>query len=469
LDLTLEQIQQNEADKKPVEPGAGGVYLRWAALNKKLVTSGAFTSFMTSVIMVASINVGLQTDWRIMRHEEWYNGLELLDAVILYIFTLEIVMKMWAEGFTPLKFFDDSWNDFDFLIVAGSYVPGAGSSVTMLRLLRLLRVLKLVKRLPQLAVIINALLNGMVSIAYVGLVLVLFFYVFAIVAMLLFAQNDPWHFGSLHMSFFSLFQAATLDDWSILMYVSAYGCDKFAGIFEDFPEQCTDPSASGLVAVFFFLIFILIGAQVLLSLFIGVISTSMDEAQEAQGAEQGLEKKIRLTARKLLLDDRRVEAMQYVFRQLDLDNGGTIEEEELKIGMDAIEAGMTEDDIIRILQKVAPDGGGVDPNGFILFMYETPMFSRTSALSKISNAFASKGRNFLILKRGRLSQWFVDIFYWWGRKNRIKNEEMEAALTIQDAWLNRVESIRASREAKAYMQENTVDEAARRRKIQASL
>jgi len=470
LDLTFEQIQQNKVDKRSVEAGSGGLYLRWAAFNKRIVTTGEFSGFMTFVIMVASINVGLQTDWRIMRHEEWYNGLELLDTVILYIFTLEIVMKLWAEGMAPLKFFDDSWNNFDFLIVAGSYVPGAGSSVTMLRLLRLLRVLKLVKRLPQLAVIINALLNGMVSIAWVGLVLVLFFYVFSILAMLLFAQNDPWHFGSLHMSFFSLFQAATLDDWTILMYVSIYGCDKFAGIFEDFPEQCTDPKASGLVAVFFFLIFILVGAQVLLSLFIGVISTSMDEAQEAQGAEQGLEKKIRLTARKLLLDDRRVEAMQYVFHQLDLDNGGTIEEEELKIGMDAIEAGMSEDDVIRILQKVAPDGGGVDPNGFILFLYETPMFSRTSALSKISNAFGSaQKRNVLIIKRGWLSQWFVDIFYWWGRKNRIKHEEMEAALTIQDAWFHRVRAKRASEETKAYMEKNTVDEAARRREIQASL
>ena len=449
LDLTLEQIQQNEADKKAIKSGLEGAYLRFAAWNKRIVNSSRFTSFMTSVIVVASINVGVQTDWRIMRYEEAYNALEMLDAVILYIFSAEICLKMWAEGSTPLKFFDDSWNKFDFLIVAGSYVPGAGSSVTMLRLLRLLRVLKLVKRLPQLAVIINALLNGVVSIAYVGLVLVLFFYVFAILAMLLFERNDPWHFGSLHMAFFSLFQAATLDNWSILMYTSMYGCDKVAGVFEDFPEQCVDPTASGLIAVFFFVIFILIGAQVLLSLFIGVISTSMEEAREAQSKEHDLEKKIKLTARKLLLDDKRVEAMQYVFRQLDLDNGGTIDEEELKIGMDAIEAGMTEDDIIRILQKVAPDGGGVDPNGFILFMYETPMFSRTNAISKISNAFSNvQGRGTFVTKRGWLSQMFVDIFYWWGKKNRIKFEEMEAALTIQDAWLNRIEAKRAAEVAK---------------------
>ena len=57
----------------------------------------------------------------------------------------------------PFNYFNDSWNVFDFVIVVGSYIPGAGNSVTMLRLLRLLRVLKLVKRLPQLAVIINAL------------------------------------------------------------------------------------------------------------------------------------------------------------------------------------------------------------------------------------------------------------------------------------------------------------------------
>ena len=113
------------------------------------------------------------------------------------------------------------------------------------------------------------------------------------------------------------------------------------------------------------------GAQVLLSLFIGVISTSMENATEEQKEEQLLEERIEKTAQRLFLSEERVEAMKYVFEQLDLDGGGTISEMELKIGLDAINANMEEEEIMDILQKVSPNGNEVDVNGFILFLYET--------------------------------------------------------------------------------------------------
>ena len=313
----------------------------------------------------------------------------------------------------------------------------------------------------------------MVSIAYVGLVLVLFFYVFSIIGMLLFSDNDPWHFGSLHMAFFSLFQSATLDDWTILMYTSMYGCDKFPGVYEDFPEQCTTPRASGMVAVIYFLIFILVGAQVLLSLFIGVISTSMDEAQEDQEMEKELEKKIEKTRKKLSLNEERVEAMKYVFHTLDLDGGGAIDEEELKIGLDAIDAKMSEEEIIKILQSIAPDGSGVDINGFILFMYETPLFSRTNAISKITNAFAKKerGESASALRRNRFAvvQFFIDIFYYGGPKNRIFNEQTEAALLIQDKWLEIQSKLALKKETKSEFVDDREAVLERRRQIQSQL
>ena len=195
--------EEHEARLSPV----ARAYLVVASYCHSFTSSSSFGNFMTVVILIASINVGLQTEKRIVdEHEEAVDVLEIVDIIILVIFTAEVVLKVIAEGMQPFNYFNDSWNVFDFVIVVGSYIPGAGNSVTMLRLLRLLRVLKLVKRLPQLAVIINALLNGMVSIAYVGLVLLLFFYLFSIVGMLIFSENDPWHFGSLHMAFLSLFK-----------------------------------------------------------------------------------------------------------------------------------------------------------------------------------------------------------------------------------------------------------------------
>ena len=398
--------------------------------------------------------------------------LEATDVVILIFFTIEVVLKIIAEGLHPLNYFNDSWNVFDFVIVVGSYIPGAGSSVTMLRLLRLLRVLKLVKRLPQLAIIINALLNGMVSIAYVGLVLLLFLYVFSIMGMLLFSENDPWHFGSLHMSFLSLVQAATLDDWTILMYNQQYGCEKYAGVYEDFPNQCKKPTQHGVVAVIYFLIFIIIGAQVLLSLFIGVISTSMDEATEDQKEEQELNERIEKTSKRLLLSEERVEAMRYVFEQLDLDGGGTISEEELKVGLDAINANMTEEEIIGILQKVSPENQ-VDMNGFILFLYETPLFAKANDLAKISNAFMHSGdtrdKEKKAKKKSALWQMVTDIFLYGGRSKREKYEQLEAVLVIQDTWRDRVKARKEKLAAKKQIEDDHAAALARRRAIQASM
>jgi len=69
----------------------------------------------------------------------------VMDLIILYIFILEIVIKMVAEGNHPLQFFADGWNVFDFLIVAVGLMPFGGNAITALRLVRLLRVLKLVR------------------------------------------------------------------------------------------------------------------------------------------------------------------------------------------------------------------------------------------------------------------------------------------------------------------------------------
>jgi hypothetical protein len=46
---------------------------------------------------------------------------------------------------------------------------------------------------------------------------VLVFYVFAIVAMIMFRDNDPWHFGSLHVAMLTLFRISTLEDWTDVM------------------------------------------------------------------------------------------------------------------------------------------------------------------------------------------------------------------------------------------------------------
>ena len=197
---------------------------------KFIAEHSQFVGMVTIVICLAGVNVGAQTDPRITAVPECRAIMNILDVTILAVFSCECVIKILGEGSKPWTYFVDNWNKFDFIIVVGSYAPGAGSLLTILRLLRLLRVLKLVKSLPQLTVIVNALLMGMSSIGYIGLILFLCFYVFAILGMILFRENDPFHFGNLHISMFTLFRSSTLDDWSEILYVNMYGCDQYPGV-----------------------------------------------------------------------------------------------------------------------------------------------------------------------------------------------------------------------------------------------
>ena len=100
------------------------------------------------------------------------------------------------------------------------FMPNVSSLLGMLRLLRLLRVLKLVKALPELRIIIEALISGFGSIFFVTIILFMLFYLYANIGLILFSDNDPTHFGNLQLALVSLFRAATMDDWTDIMSVS---------------------------------------------------------------------------------------------------------------------------------------------------------------------------------------------------------------------------------------------------------
>ena len=192
-------------------------YVHLARKCEKVANSKWFQNTITIVILMAGVMVGAQTYACAGRPSQCSGGEEMfydrnrawmdfVDEVILIAFCVEIVVKTIAKEFKPWRYFltktnsMDGWNTFDFVVVAGSFIPGSGSMLTMLRLLRLLRVLKLLKAFPELQVIVQALLTGMSSIGYIGVILVMVFYVFANLAIILFRDNDPWHFGTLGMA-----------------------------------------------------------------------------------------------------------------------------------------------------------------------------------------------------------------------------------------------------------------------------
>ena len=311
---------------------------------------------------------------------DFMNGLEV---AILIIFTAEVVIKVVAEFDKPFRYFYnngiDGWNNFDFVIVVGSLLPTGegGGMLVILRLLRLLRVLKLLKAFPQLQVIVEALLSGLSSISYVAMILMLFFFMMGIFFQILFVENDPWHFGTLPNAIYSLFRASTLEDWTDIMYTNMYGCANYGHFvmcedigFDNVVLNTTGPLGScydrykndsdtrimhemycccreltdeiygnpdnaplyeWLGAVFFFF-FTVIGALVLMTLFIGVITTAMEEAQSEQKKEKEKEEaeKSVIDEYKKVMAGRTIDKYKQVFDIIDEDKSGTIYEDEMR-------------------------------------------------------------------------------------------------------------------------------------------
>jgi voltage-gated sodium channel len=223
---------------------------------KKLVAARIFHGFIVTVILLAGVVAGLETSAAIM--EKYGSALLALDKVILAIFIIEAALKMAAHGRQPWRYFADGWNVFDFLIIALCLLPVGGPFAAVLRLARALRLLRLVSALPQLQLLVGALLKSLSAMGYVSLLLGLLFYIYAVAGIHLFGKTDPQHFGSIGSSLLTLFRIVTLDNWGDILTLQL---EKVPAI---------------KVAVYF-VTFIVFGTMIILNLFIGIIMNSMSE------------------------------------------------------------------------------------------------------------------------------------------------------------------------------------------------
>ncbi len=245
--------------------------------------AGWFQNAIISVIIIAAIVIGLETYPSVT--DKFGIWLHFVDKTILWIFVIEILIKILAEGKRPWNYFKDRWNVFDFTIVAVCFLPFDAQYIAVLRLARILRVLRLITALPKLQLLVGALLRSMPSMVYVGLLLVILFYIYGVTGTMLFGRNDPIHFGTLQNSLLSLFRIVTLEDWTDLMYIQMYGAEGYG--YDGNHHLIIENKAQPMTSVFFFVSFVLFGTMVMLNLFIGVIMNGMTEAQlEAEQEEE---------------------------------------------------------------------------------------------------------------------------------------------------------------------------------------
>jgi len=245
-----------------------------------IAESKTFQRLIIFTILLAGVTVEIQTYKDFANQYETI--LDALDTLILGIFTLEVLIKITAEGKKPQRYFQNAWNMFDFIIVVacllGPILPIDGSFLPVLRLIRILRVLRLVTAIPKLQILVSCLIKSLPSMFYVSVLLALLFYVYGTMAVFLYGENDPVHFRNLQISVLSLFRIVTLEDWTDVMYINMYGSDDYGYSEGDLSKWAPVSSASPAGAAFFFVSFVLIGTMIVLNLVIGVIMNSMDES-----------------------------------------------------------------------------------------------------------------------------------------------------------------------------------------------
>lgn len=238
-------------------------------ITRTVSESAYFRYFILFLILLSGVIVGIETYPSL--YAEYRNTFLLIDKLIVYIFLLEIIIKILSFGNKPLSYFRDPWNLFDFFIVAVCFIPGTDTHfVTVLRMARILRVFRVISIFPKLQLLVNALLKSIPSMGYVVVLLFLVFYIYAVIGSFLFGKSDPVHFGSLHTSMVTLFKVLTLEGWTDFLNIQMYGTSDPAA------EYITKPVS--YYSLIYFISFILIGAMIIMNLFIGVIMNSMQES-----------------------------------------------------------------------------------------------------------------------------------------------------------------------------------------------
>jgi len=163
------------------------------------IESPPVQNLIIAVIIFNAITLGLETSAVVQEHA---GGLLLrVEQVVLAIFVVEIGIKLYAFR---LRFFRSGWNNFDFVIVAIALIPASGP-LAILRAFRILRILRLVTKITRLRHLVESLIRALPSIGWIVVLMLMVFYIFAVMGTKLFGEQFPAYFGHLGASLYSLF------------------------------------------------------------------------------------------------------------------------------------------------------------------------------------------------------------------------------------------------------------------------
>uniref|UniRef100_A0A8C4LH74 Sodium channel protein n=1 Tax=Equus asinus asinus TaxID=83772 RepID=A0A8C4LH74_EQUAS len=293
--------------------GPGKVWWRLRKTCYRIVEHSWFETFIIFMILLSSGALAFE-DIYLEERKTIKVLLEYADKMFTYVFVLEMLLKWVAYGFK--KYFTNAWCWLDFLIVDVSLISLVANTlgfaemgpIKSLRTLRALRPLRALSRFEGMRVVVNALVGAIPSIMNVLLVCLIFWLIFSIMGVNLFAgkfgrcinqtegdlplnytivnnKSDCesfnvtgelyWtkvkvNFDNVGAGYLALLQVATFKGWMDIMYAAV---DSRG--FEEQPQW-----EYNLYMYIYFVIFIIFGSFFTLNLFIGVIIDNFNQQKK---------------------------------------------------------------------------------------------------------------------------------------------------------------------------------------------
>ena len=256
-----------------------------------------------------------------------------IDTCFLFFFIGEMLFVMFLYRF---DFFKSGWRTFDFCVIigAGFFTWFYDGKYQVARLIRVLRVIKGFKLLASFRMIINALTRSILPVTSAFGILILIMSIFAVMAVDLFAQQDPENFGNLSRALFTVFRVTTGDGWS--------------DVAKEQMETVAEDGQFNRVIGFFFISIVLVCGIVLTNVVVAVLldefAGSVSREKEIKAAHDiyeanqvleltgPLDKLLAPLAQYTTLTDLKTK-ISSLFELMDVDDNSRLTKREMQMGL----------------------------------------------------------------------------------------------------------------------------------------
>lgn len=232
-------------------------------VTKKIVEHERFNRLIILLILISTVISGALT---YVSTEKSF--LLVVDRSIAYLFVFELFLRLFTYRVEYLR---SGWNKFDSVIIIVSILPIVGA-ISSLRVLRIFKSVRLLSMIPELQKMIEAVIRSFRGVVAVSTLLLLVWYIFALLGHSLFSNNGPYgqeYFGNVGVSMYSLFEVMTFESWSF-------------GIARKIMLE------SGYMSSLYFVFFIVLTSFTFLNMFIAVFTNTMVALDIEDGDDEGL-------------------------------------------------------------------------------------------------------------------------------------------------------------------------------------